>query len=450
MAADATESTPQHVPVVVVGAGQAGLAVSWLLTRDGVEHVVLERDTVAHAWSDARWDSFCLVTPNWQCRLPGYHYAGPEPDGFMVGDEIVEWLAGYVASFDPPVRERTAVTSVRPLDTGAGFAVRTAAGDYLADQVVVATGGYHTPAVPRVGERLPASVAQVHSAQYRSAAQLSAGPVLVVGTGQSGAQIAEDLHLAGREVHLAVGRAPRFARRYRGRDVIAWMQDTGHYDRPVTEKPVEERTQDRTNHYVTGRDGGRDIDLRLFAEQGMTLHGRLAGIEDGRLSFAADLEHNLDAADAVYNGINQLIDEHIAAGGIVTAEPPSRYEPSWRPTGYAGSELAADDLAAVVWATGFTRDYRWLHAPVFDGAGHPAHLRGVTPTPGLYFVGLPWQHTWGSGRFAGLEPDAAHIAERIAERIAARTAGHVAGHVAGHIAEDPAPRMVGARASQFA
>jgi putative flavoprotein involved in K+ transport len=399
-----------HVPVAVVGGGQAGLAVSWYLVRDGVEHVVLERDTLMHNWADSRWDSFCLVTPNWQCRLPGYHYAGPDPDGFMVGKEIVEWLAGYVASFDPPVREHCAVTSVRPADSG--FDVQTGDGSYTADQVVVATGGYHTPAVPRMAERLPSSVVQVHSAHYRNAEQLPDGPVLVVGTGQSGAQIAEDLLLAGREVHLAVGNAPRFARRYRGRDVIAWMDETGHYDKPVTEKPIEEQTQDRTNHYVTGRDGGRDIDLRAFALQGMNLHGRLDGVDGGELVFADDLEANLDAADAVYNGINELIDAHIEARGIAAGEP-SRYEPVWRPDDYRGSRLPGGELAAVVWATGFTRDYRWLHAPVFDGAGHPQHLRGVTPVPGLYFVGLPWLHTWGSGRFAGLERDAAYLAEHM-------------------------------------
>jgi putative flavoprotein involved in K+ transport len=398
-------------PVVIVGGGQAGLAVSWHLTQDRIAHVVLERDTLMHNWTDSRWDTFCLVTPNWQCQLPGYHYTGADPDGFMVRKEIVDWLAGYVASFKPPVRERTAVTSVRsgPL----GFEVRTGDETFLAEQVVVATGGYHTPAVPRMGERVPDRVVQVHSSRYRNPDALPDGPVLVVGTGQSGAQIAEDLLIAGRSVHLAVGQAPRFARRYRGRDVIAWMQDTGHYDKPVTDKPVEERTQDRTNHYVTGRDGGRDIDLRRFATEGMTLHGRLRDIRGGHANFADDLERNLDAADEVYNGINELIDKHIAANGVETAEGPSRYHPVWRPYGYRGSRLPVEDLAAIVWATGFTRDYRWLHAPVFDGAGHPQHVRGVTPVPGLFFVGLPWLHSWGSGRFAGVERDAAYLAQHL-------------------------------------
>jgi len=404
----------EQVPVVVIGGGQAGLAISWHLVRDGIEHVVLERETATHTWSSQRWDSFCLVTPNWQCRLPGYHYRGPDPDGFMVKAEILGWLAGYVASFGPPLREHTAVTSVRPSEGASGFDILTTGGAIHADQVVVATGGYHSPAVPRFAERLPSTVTQVHSSSYRGPDQLPPGAVLVVGTGQSGAQIAEDLHLAGRQVHLAVGRAPRFARRYRGRDVIAWMHDTGHYAKPVTDKPVEERTQDKTNHYVTGRDGGRDIDLRAFARDGMVLHGRLTGIADERFAFADDLAANLDAADAVYNGINGLIDDHIAAHGLSTDDGPSRYAPVWQPGDETG--LALEEIASVIWASGFHRDYRWLHAAVFDGSGHPQHLRGVTDVDGLYFLGLPWQHTWGSGRFAGIELDAEHIAEHLRAR----------------------------------
>jgi putative flavoprotein involved in K+ transport len=402
----------QQIPVLVVGGGQAGLAISWHLTREGIEHVVLERDTIAHTWRDARWDTFCLVTPNWQCRLPGYAYEGPDPDGFMVKSQILDWLEGYVASFDPPVREHTAVSSLRASE--GGFLVQSTDGEFLADQVIVATGGYHDPSRPRLAERLPSSVQQVHSSRYVGPSQLAQGPVLVVGTGQSGAQIAEDLHLAGRDVHLAVGHAPRFARRYRGRDVIAWMHDTGHYAKPVTDKPVEERTQDRTNHYVTGRDGGRDIDLRSFAADGMQLHGRLVDI-GSELVFADDLGANLDAADAVYNDINELIDNHIATTGLSVAEGPSRYAAAWQPEPGA-STVPVGQLAAVVWATGFTRDYHWLHARVFDGAGHPQHERGVTDVDGLYFLGLPWLHTWGSGRFAGIELDAQYVADRVTER----------------------------------
>lgn len=401
----------ERIPVVIVGGGQAGLSVSWYLKRDGVEHVVLERDTLMHHWRDARWDAFCLVTPNWQCQLPGYPYTGDDPDGFMVADELNAWLAGFPASFDPPVREHTEVTSVRPRDDGDGFDVLTSAGPLVAGQVVVAVGGYHVPNVPALAQALPERVAQVHSSAYKNPQSLPDGRVLVVGTGQSGAQIAEDLHLAGRDVALAVGDAPRCARTYRGRDVVAWLHDMGHYDRPVTEQPPEERGRDRTNHYVTGRDGGRDLDLRAFALEGLQLHGTLEAVVDGRFAFADDLVAHLDAADAVYNGINASIDAWIEARGIA-APPPSVYEPVWAPPG-GRTTLPVEEVSAVVWATGFRSDFRWLHASVFDGAGVPQHVRGVTQVPGVLFIGLPWLHTWGSGRFASVARDAEHVAAHV-------------------------------------
>jgi putative flavoprotein involved in K+ transport len=415
----------EHVPVVVVGGGQAGLSVSWYLKRDGMEHVVLERETLLHHWRDARWDAFCLVTPNWQCQLPGYPYTGPDPDGFMVADELNAWLAGFPASFDPPVREHTTVTSVRPREDGPGFLVHHSGGLIIAGQVVVAVGGYHVPSVPRIAEALPPDLLQVHSSSYRSPQSLPPGKVLVVGTGQSGAQIAEDLHLAGRQVHLAVGDAPRCARVYRGRDVVAWLHDMGHYDLPVTAQPPEERGRDRTNHYVTGRDGGRDLDLRAFAREGMGLHGILTGVEDGRLVFADNLAASLDNADAVYNGINAAIDGWIADQGL-DAPPQTVYEAGWWPAPGASS-LGVDEVSAVVWATGFRSDFRWLHASVFDGEGVPQHVRGVTQVPGVYFVGLPWLHTWGSGRFASVARDAEHLAGHLRAHAAA---GHHEGELA--------------------
>lgn len=255
---------------------------------------------------------------------------------------------------------------------------------------------------------------QLHSAQYRNAAALPQGEVLVVGTGQSGAQIAEDLHLDGRRVHLAVGNAPRVARRYRGRDCVAWLQDMGHYDVPVQDQPGGLGKRENTNHYVTGRDGGRDIDLRQFALDGMSLYGRMADADGGTAYFAPSLGASLDAADAVAESIKDSIDEYIARSGIDAPVEP-RYVPVWRP-GHETTELdlAAHDITSVVWSVGFHSDYRWLRVGVFDGEGHPCHNRGETTTPGLYFLGLPWLHTWGSGRFAAIARDAEYLAERIA------------------------------------
>jgi putative flavoprotein involved in K+ transport len=403
---------PAHVPVAVVGGGQAGLAMSWCLRRRGVAHVVLERDTVAHEWSDARWDSFCLVTPNWQCRLPGWPYRGDDPDGFMVRDEIVAYVRGYAASFDPPVLEHTPVDGLAAGPDGR-FVLSTPAGTLRADHVVLATGGYHRPSVPAWADRLPERIAQVHSSAYRNPQQLPPGDVLVVGTGQSGAQIAEDLHLAGRTVHLAVGRAPRIARFYRGRDMVAWLHDMGHYDMPVEQHRDGEAARLGTNHYVTGRDGGRDIDLRAFARDGMRLYGRLAGVHRNTLTFADDLATNLDAADRTSENAKDLVDRHIAAAGIDAPTEP-RYRPVWAPRPDHPTRLVLDRITGIVWCTGFRSEWSWVRVPAFDGRGYPTHSRGVTSVPGLSVLGLPWLHTWGSGRFSGIARDAEHLAEHIA------------------------------------
>jgi putative flavoprotein involved in K+ transport len=401
-----------HHPVVVVGGGQAGLAMSWWLTRRSIGHVVLERGRVAGEWRDRRWDSFCLVTPNWQCDLPGHPYADGDAHGFMVRDEIVAYLEAYAASFDAPVVEGTAATRLRGRRTG-GFEIGTTAGTLTADQVVVAAGPYQVPMRPRMAERLPAGVHQIHSSQYRNPDQLPPGEVLVVGTGQSGCQIAEDLHLAGRRVHLATGNAPRVARFYRGRDVVAWLSDMGYYRKAVTDFDDADAVRFRVNHYVTGRDGGRDIDLRAFARDGMRLYGRLSSIDGGLVRFAPDLRKHLDDADAVSEGIKDSIDAFIAARGIDAPVEP-RYVPVWEPADEPTElDLDAAAVTTVVWSTGFGRDHRWIELPIFDGRGYPTHQRGVTSCPGLYFLGLPWLHTWGSGRFAGVGADAEHLAREV-------------------------------------
>ncbi|HKR48514.1 MAG TPA: MSMEG_0569 family flavin-dependent oxidoreductase [Pseudonocardiaceae bacterium] len=401
-----------HHSAVVVGGGQAGLSMSYCLTRHGVDHVVLERDRVGHEWRDRRWDSFCLVTPNWQCRLPGFPYAGDDPDGFMGRDEIVRYIKEYAKSFSPPIIEGTAATRLRR-DRKGRYLVGTGRGELIADQVVLATGPYQVPLIPRLADRLPDGLTQLHSCDYHSPEQLPPGEVLVVGTGQSGCQIAEDLHLAGRRVHLAVGSAPRVARFYRGRDVVAWLADLGYYRKAVGEFANADAVRFRANHYVTGRDGGRDIDLRAFTRGGMRLYGRLTGVTNTTLRFASDLERNLDNADAVADSIKDSIDSYIDNHGINAPTEP-RYTPVWTPERELTQlELRDTGVTSVIWSTGFGRDDRWIEVPVFDGRGYPTHDRGVTSSPGLYFLGLPWQHTWGSGRLSGVADDAAYLTERI-------------------------------------
>ncbi|GAA2551117.1 MSMEG_0569 family flavin-dependent oxidoreductase [Mycolicibacterium diernhoferi] len=408
--------TTTVIPVVVIGGGQAGLSVSWYLGRAGIDHVVLEAATPAHAWFDTRWDNFTLVTPNWHCRLPGYAYDGPDPDGFMTRDEVVDWLAGWLRTFDPPVRTHSRVSRLAN-HPGGGFelTVQTATGTQtvICDHAVVATGGYPLPITPPWARSLDPSVHQLHSEQYRNADQLPDGAVLVVGSGQSGAQIAEDLHLSGRTVHLAVGGAPRVARTYRGRDCMTWLHEMGLYDRPAAQYPGGQAAIEKTNHYVTGRDGGRDVDLRQFALEGMQLYGTLTDGKDHTLRFAPTLTAALDHADAVYNSICADIDAHIEREGI-PAPPASRYEPVWHPeTETSTLDLRAAGVTSVLWAIGYRPDYRWIEASAFDGSGRPMQTRGITTVPGLSFVGLPWMHTWGSGRFLGIDRDARHIADAI-------------------------------------
>lgn len=410
-----------HLEVVVVGAGQAGLSASWHLTRAGVDHLVLERDTIGHDWKDRRWDAFTLVTPNWQCVLPGYPYDGDDPDGFMKRDEVHAWVRRYASTFDAPVVENVLVTRLREID-GGGFELVTDRGTVTADQVIVATGGYHQPVLPAMAGRMPSDVVQIHSADYRSPGALPEGSVLVVGSGQSGAQIAEDLFLAGRDVHVALGTAPRCARFYRGRDCIAWLSDMGVYDIPVHAQVGGLTKRESTNHYMTGRDGGRDIDFREFARAGMHLYGRLEGLVDHALTFAPTAEASLDHADSVMESIKTDIDRFIAREGI-DAPAEERYSPVWRPeTETTSLDLTEAGITSVVWAVGFRSDYSWVQVGVFDGAGHPTHQHGATGAPGLHFLGLPWLHTWGSGRFEAIARDAEHVASSVVASRTPRTA----------------------------
>jgi putative flavoprotein involved in K+ transport len=405
-----------HYPIAVIGAGQAGLSISWHLSRAGIAHVVFEKHRAGHVWRAERWDTFCLVTPNWQCQLPGFPYRGTDPHGFMLRDEIIAYIDAYVASFDPPLREGVTVRRLRA-DAQRGFTLETSDGLYTADQVVIAAGGYQNPVIPRCAERLPAEIVQISSAAYRNPGQLPEGAVLVVGSGQSGCQIAEDLHLAGRKVHLCVGDAPRVARRYRGKDVVEWLHLMGYYDLPVHEHPLREGVRDKTNHYVTGRDGGRDIDLRQRAREGMELYGRLLDVAGDHLVLDDDLALCLDQADQVSDSIKTSIDGFIAKTGIAAPEEP-RYRPVWAPTRERPTlDYRAAAIGAIVWCIGFRTDYGWVDLPVFNGRGQPVHVRGVSSVPGVYFLGLPWLYTWGSGRFSGVARDAEHVAEHIRERI---------------------------------
>lgn len=398
--------------VVIVGGGQAGLSVSYYLSREGIDHVILERHQKFHSWRVNRWDTFCLVTPNWQCRLPDFPYSGKDPEGFMLKDEITDYLDAFAETFEPPLIEHCEVTHIgkRP---GGGYLVTSSQGNFSTDQVVIATGGYDRPIVPPYADKLDPSILQMHSVDYRRPDQLPEGGTLVVGTGQSGVQLMEDMHLDGREVHLAVGPAPRSPRMYRGRDALDWLYDIGHYHITIDQHPDPERAVSKTNHYMTGRDGGHEIDLRKFATQGVSLYGSVSGMDGKTIRFLPDLEKNLDDADDSYIGIRRVIDDYIDRNGIDAPTEPA-FHKVWRPDQEI-TEIDCDreGINAILWAIGFQPDYGWIDVDVFDERGRPVFRRGVCREAGFYFIGLGWLNTWGSGRFLGIDEDSRHLVGHI-------------------------------------
>ncbi|MDQ8202172.1 MSMEG_0569 family flavin-dependent oxidoreductase [Pelagicoccus sp. SDUM812003] len=406
----------KRVEVVIIGGGQAGLSVSYQLSKYGVtDQVIFEKNRVAHSWREERWDSFCLVTPNFQCRLPEHPYDGDDPDGFMLKDEIVDYVERFAQKVTAPIHEGVTVLSVRESDLG--YEVETSIGTWICQNVVSAIGSFHIPMRPEGFDRIPSRIQQIFATEYRNPEQIPQGAVAIVGNGQSGCQIAEDLQLAGRQVHLYLGNAPRSPRKYRGKDAVAWLEEMGYYETCYDEHPDPEKARGGTNHYLTGRDGGREIDLRRFALDGMKLYGYLEEVTEKGFRSRPDVKEKLDKADRSYLGICQRIDDYIAAKGIDAPEEPP-YVPCWTPPSPEETELDFEtaDISCVIWCLGFKPDFSFIEIDIFDRRGLPEHKRGVTEAPGLFFLGLPWLHTWGSSRFAGIAEDATHIAQAIVKR----------------------------------
>ena len=404
----------ESVGAVVIGAGQAGLAASHELRRLGRDHVVLEKGQVADAWR-GRWDSFTLVTPNWTIRLPGGHYDGPDPDGFQPRDEIVAMLARYADR--APVRTGVEVTAV-DLEADGGFTVSTSTGPIRTPAVIIATGMYQSERPSPLDGRLPARVLQLHTSGYRNPDALPPGAVLVVGSAQSGCQIAEELLEAGRTVHLSVGTAGRVPRRYRGRDVFHWLLGTGFFDRTPDKLPSP-RAKFAGNPHATGRGGGHTINLHRFARDGMRLHGHVQGVDGEQIGFAPDLHANLAAADKFAADITQGFDEYIRTAGIDApasdATSTDEYEglDGFETPEQADINLAAEGISTVIWAGGYRFDYSLVHAPVLDSDGFPVTRRGVTRVPGLYFLGMHFLYDGKSAILLGVGGDAAHVAQRL-------------------------------------
>ena len=396
-------------PVVVVGAGQAGLAVSYELTALGVEHVVLERARVGQAWRGL-WDSFCLVTPNWTMSLPGAAYSGHDPEGFVPRDEIVRYLQRYASSFGAPVREGVGVDSLEPGPSG-GFRLRTSAGELRAGAVVVCTGAYQRPHRPEVAAGFPREMLVIDAEAYRSPAALPPGKVLVVGSGQTGCQISEELHESGREVFLACGRAPWLPRRPGGRDIVTWLKETTFFDTPLSALPSP-AARLGANLLVTGRGGGHDLHYRTLQAMGVCLLGHLTGVEGQRAHFAGDLAESVAFGDARYADIRKLLGEQLPTKGVAAPElpdpPPFHADPPL--------ELDLNSFGVAIFTSGFRPDYtHWVRFPAFDAMGFPVTDNGAsTVVPGLYFCGVHFMRKRKSSVLFGVGEDAAIVARSIA------------------------------------
>ncbi len=400
----------QEIEVVVVGGGQAGLAMSEHLSEGGVPHVVLERERIAERWRTGRWDSLVANGPAWHDRFPSLEFA-VDPDAFATKDEVADYFVTYAEKIDAPIRTGVEVTSVRRNEGRPGFRVETSDGVYDARYVVAATGPFQRPVIPTV---LPESarIHQIHSSSYRNPQGLPEGAVLVVGAGSSGVQIADELRRSGRQVYLAVGPHDRPPRSYRDRDFCWWLGVLGKWDMAAPPAGAEHVTI-----AVSGAHGGHTVNFRSLAANGITLLGRAAAHHDGTMHFSADLRTNIANGDANYLGLLDEADAYVARNGMdLPEEPEARVlgpDPECLTNPILELDLAAAGVSSVIWATGFALDYGWLQVDAFDEAGRPKHQRGVSAEPGVYFLGLPWQSRRGSSFIWGVWHDAKYLADQI-------------------------------------
>jgi len=405
----------ESVETLVIGAGQAGLAMSQQLTRRNQAHVVLERGRIGERWWSERWEGMHFQTPNHLVRLPDFPLQAEEPDNFSKASAIGDYLNAFATHIDAPVRCGVAVHGLVPCS--AGFRAETSVGPIQARNAVIATGPFQVPKIPDLLPPAP-DILQLHAAAYRAPDKLPPGAVLVIGAGASGAQIAEELLRAERKTYLSVSRHRRAPRRYRGHDHIWWWIETGMDKMPVARKPADAAPLVHSGAY-----GGHSIDFRDFARQGMVLLGHAEGADGAVMRFAPDLLDNLAHGDAGYHRFMDFVDAYIAEKGLDLPEDPAARAISATPAWLADPILELDlrrcGIASVIWCTGYVVDFRWIDAPIFGANGMPAHRGGITDVPGLYFLGLPWQSQFSSSFLFGVSDDATRLADHIAARAAA-------------------------------
>jgi putative flavoprotein involved in K+ transport len=411
------------VDTVVIGAGQAGLATSFHLRHLGIEHMVVERGRVAETWRTARWDGFHLNTPNWATRLPGAGSPDVDPDAFAPLAEVIKQLARYAESIAAPLTTGVEVLALRR--AGDVYELDTTRDRIRASSVVVATGAFQRPTVTPLSEQVPRDVTQLHSVDYRRPGDLPSGGVLIIGSGQSGCEIAQELIDAGRNVHLSVGRCPWAPRRYRGRELIRWMIDIGAMDDTAAVLASPE-ARVAGNVTVSGARGGCDCHPLLLEAAGTHLHGRLTGFVDGCAVFADDLAVNLEKGLEFEHTLRHRCDEYALAAGLdLPVDPPVKWHPQTRDT-RPRLPLKEEGTTTVLWANGFRPSFGWIQLPVLDDMGWPIHTRGISQLPGLAFVGLPWLNTRKSPLLLGVGQDAQYVAQMLAAHLQNRST-HAAG-----------------------
>jgi putative flavoprotein involved in K+ transport len=399
---------------LVVGAGHAGLAMSRCLTERSIDHVVLERGEVANSWKTERWDSLRLLTPNWQSRLPGYRYAGADPDGYRTMPETVAYIERYAEVISAPVQTHTAVTSVRRTEDG--YAVATHHGEWRTRIVVLASGACNIASVPPVANALPPTIATLTPTQYRNPGQLEQGGVLVVGASATGVQIADEIQRSGRLVTVAVGEHIRMPRVYRGRDIEWWMDAAGILDQRYDEIQDLVRARNVPSLQLAGYPDHRTVDLNSLTAIGVKLVGRFAGVRDGKAQFSGALANHAALSDLKMNRLLDSLDTWAAANGVSDAvEPPHRFEPTRIEASPPLSlDLNRGEIRTIVWATGYRPDYSWLNVPVFDRKGRIRHDGGAVDSPGMYLMGLQFMRRRKSALIDGAGDDARELSAQIA------------------------------------
>jgi putative flavoprotein involved in K+ transport len=406
------EMSVEKVETIVVGGGQAGLAMSEHLTKCGVPHVVLERHRIAERWRSERWDSLVANGPAWHDRFPGMEFPDADPDSFVPKEKVADYFVAYAKKIGAPVRSGVEVTNVQRNEGRPGFLVETSHGLMEANHVVAATGAFQCPIMPSLVPE-ESGILQIHSTAYRNPDQLPKGAVLVVGAGSSGVQIADELSRAGRRVYLSVGPHDRPPRAYRGRDYCWWLGVLGKWDAETRGPGMEHVTI-----AVSGARGGFTIDFRRLAAEGITLLGMTKSFGNGTMTFAPDLADNIARGDANYLAVLDEADAYARRNGLQLPEESDARKIGPDPDCVANPilelELAPAGVTSIIWATGFTSDYSWLKVDAFDEKGKPKHQRGVSSEPGIYFLGLSWQSRRGSAFIWGVWHDAMHLADRIA------------------------------------